>query len=774
MSLRNKFFILFAFFFIAVAGVYQTLPGYLQENTAISQKIIIKDRHGLLVRSYSYGDSYDWISLAEMPEELKELIILAEDKNFYHHSGVDVTSMVRSLWLNLKEFKVVSGASTITQQVYRQSFSINRSITGKFKTILGSLKVERNYSKNQILEKYLNTLPYAQKLVGVKRAGEVLFGKDLHLLSLSEMATLAILPRSPSGLKQRPEKLLNQRNDLIAEYGALRKISAVEISMAQKDPVNFSHDYSGWDNYHFAKNLFQQSEFSGNISSQGRIETTLDLYLQKEVQGILRSQLKELTRFDVHHGAVMVLDNHKGDVLAYVGSQDVLNAKGGQYDALQLKRQPGSALKPLTFALALQEGHKLSNVLPDIPSYYKTGLGQFLPRNYDQSFSGPRLMREALANSLNLPAVALAQDVGIDDLHTFYKAMGLSLDKEASFYGVGMTLGNIEITPYELIQVYSAFARGGKRIKPRFFTNLDVSEVQTPLTPEVAYLISDVLSDKIARREEFGESNPFDLPFAFSVKTGTSTDFRDNWVVGYNRDFTILVWVGNTDQRPMKRVSGITGAGPVLRDVARYLATRFPMKPLPVVSGIQHAEICALSGKKPGPHCQHTKKELFLAGTTPDETCEWHQEVFVKDCRGPMMDQTIKVSILPDDYQAWVTERPEWSVDGQINGQCSFEEKKYQATVVDSSQDAVISKPISGSIYAIDPNIPRSLQKLKISVSRFHRVKNVKWKRNGLPMNFKSPSIDWPIEKGLHEFEAELEFEDGKRSQTPKIEVKVL
>lgn len=759
---------------LGVAGFYQSLPGYLQENKDISQKIIIKDRHGLLVRSYSYGDSYDWLSLSEIPEELKELIILAEDKNFYKHHGVDIKSAMRSAWINLKEMKVVSGASTITQQVYRQSFSIDRSIPGKAKTIIGAFKVERNYSKDQILEKYLNTLPYAQKLVGVRRAGEVLFGKDIHLLSLSEMATLAILPRSPSGLKQRPEKLIRQRNDLLTEYGLLKKISALEISMAHKDPVSFSHDYSGWDNYHYAKNLFQQEDFSSHITSQGRIETTLDLYLQKEVQAILRSQLKVLTKFDVHHGAVMVLDNHHGDVLAYVGSQDVLNAKGGQYDALQLKRQPGSALKPMTFALALLEGHKLSNVLPDIPSYYKTGLGQFLPRNYDQSFSGPRLMREALANSLNLPAVALAQDVGVDDLHTFYKAMGLTLDKEASFYGVGMTLGNIEITPFELIQVYSAFAREGKRIKPRFFFGNEVREIETPLTPQTSYLISDVLSDKIARREEFGESNPFDLPFALSVKTGTSTDFRDNWVVGYNRDFTILVWVGNTDQRPMKRVSGITGAGPVLRDVARYLATRFPMRPVPIVSGIQHAEICALSGKKPGPHCQHTKKELFMAGSTPDETCEWHQEVFVKDCMGPMLDQNIKVSILPDNYQSWVTERPEWSLKGQIDNQCSFEEKQYHSVVATSNLEAVIAKPISGSIYAIDPNIPRSLQKLKISVSRFHQVKDVKWKHNGRQMNFKSPSIDWPMEKGLHQFEAELEFEDGKRSQTPAIEVKVL
>lgn len=771
--LRNKIF--FSVFILAAGLItfYQTLPGHLQENGTAKQRLIIKDRNGLDIRAYTDGETYDWISLSEIPPELVQMIILAEDRNFYSHPGVDVISILRSAYQNLKSFRVVSGASTITQQVYRQGFQIDRGLFGKFKTILGAIKLEQNYTKDQILETYLNTLPYAYQLVGVKRAGEVFFGRDFHLLSLSDMATLAVLPRSPAGLRTRPEQLLNTRNHLLQSYQKFSGANSSEIDFAMKVPLEFLHDTSGWDNYHYAQRLRENPEFYKHIARYGRIDSTLDLYLQKESQAILRSHLKHLQKFDVHHGALVVLENHTGDVLAYVGSHDI-KEKGGQYDALKLHRQPGSALKPLTYALSLMKGKKLSDVLPDIPSYYKTGLGQFLPRNYDQNYSGPRLMREALANSLNLPAVALADEVGVEDLYRFYKEMGLSLPKDASHYGVGMTLGNVEITPLELAQTYTAFANFGLGVNGRFFKNDEVRIFKTPLTKEAAYLISDVLSDNVARREEFGESNPFDLPFALSVKTGTSTDFRDNWVVGYNRDFTILVWVGNTDQQPMKRVSGITGAGPVLRDVAKYLSKRFMMKPLSKVADIESKSICSLSGKLPGPHCSNLKNELFVKDNVPHETCEWHQELIVHDCQEEGQDKKVTIALLPDAYQAWAKMRPEWSVENQISEICLHPEKKFAPLISLNEAKTIISKPLSGSIYALDPNLPRTRQKLKIEISRFHQVKNVKWKLNGKSLEDKTPSIDWPMEKGLHEIEAEVEFQDGELVKTPKVKVKIL
>ncbi len=771
--LRNKLLLVLILFIGGLGFYYQSLPGYLKENDSVNQRLIMKDRNGLDIRAYSSGETYDWMSLSEMPPELVQMIILAEDKHFYSHHGIDLVSTFRSTWQNLKAMKVVSGASTISQQVYRQGFKIDRGLGGKVKTILGAIKLEQNYSKKRILETYLNTLPYAYQLVGVKRAGEVFFGKDLHLLSLSEMATLAVLPRSPSGLRGRREDLLKTRNMILDQFGKINSTDSLEIGLAKKIPVEFLHDTSGWDNYHYAESLRSHPEFSHYIAKHGRVETTLDLYLQKEAHEILRSHLFHLKKFDVHHGALIVIQNQTGDVLAYVGSHDI-KEKGGQYDALKILRQPGSALKPLTYALSLMKGKKLSDVLPDIPSYYKTGLGQFLPRNYDQNYSGPRLMREALANSLNLPAVALADEIGVTDLYQFYKGMGLTLPKEASHYGVGMTLGNVEISPLELAQVYTAFANGGERMEARFFKEEEIKKHSTPLTKEASYLISDVLADKVARREEFGESNPFDLPFSLSVKTGTSTDFRDNWVVGYNRDYTIVVWVGNTDQKPMKRVSGITGAGPVLRDVAKFLSRRTLMKPVQKLVEVETIPICSFSGKLPGQHCQHKKTELFVKGSLPTETCEWHQEILVRDCSQEGHEKRITIALLPDAYQPWLKDHPDWSVEHQVNEQCLNPEKTYQTVASLNETETKIMKPLSGSIYAIDPNIPRPMQKLKIEISRFHHVKHVNWKMNGKTLDPKTPAIDWPMEKGFHEIEAEVEFDDGKKVQTPKVGVRIL
>jgi penicillin-binding protein 1C len=757
-----------------VVAVYRRLPGFLNERQGITQRLFITDKRGNIIRSYSEGESYDWISLEEVPKELIELLILAEDKSYYAHDGIDYKSIARSFWLNLKSGRIVSGASTISQQVYRLGHHIERSYTGKIKTLLGAYKIEQNYSKDQILENYLNTLPYGRRLAGVKRAGEVFFGKDLHLLNLSELATLAVLPRAPSGLRGKTDLLYKKRNQLLDDYGKLKKLIPIDLEIAMKVPVEFRNDFSGWDNYHYTRALTQQRDFPRFVSGHGKVETTLDLELQEEVTAIIKSHLNTLKSFNVGHGAAVVLDNSNGDVLAYVGSQDTQNSKGGHFDALKIKRQPGSALKPLTFALALQKGKKLSDVLPDIPSYYKTGLGQFLPRNYDQSFSGPRLMREALANSLNLPAVALADEVGVHDLYDFYKAMGLSLTKEAHHYGVGMTLGNVEITPLELAEVYTAFARGGLRVKPRFFKAKEMEEIQTPLSEEAAFMISDVLSDKVARREEFGEHNPFDLPFSFSVKTGTSTDFRDNWATGFNRDYTVLVWVGNTDQKPMKRVSGITGAGPILRDIVKFLSKRHLMHPLSKLLSIETHKICALSGLLPGEHCVHTKTELFQKGSAPTDKCKWHQEVLVEDCRYPSDEQKIKIAILPDAYQSWAKEHPEWIVENQIAEICPNEERQYNKISGEQSVATLISKPLAGSIYAIDPNLPRTSQKLKVELNSFHKVKKVFWKVDGKKLEAGTSILNWPMEKGSHSFEADVQFDDGKLVTTPSVEVKVL
>jgi penicillin-binding protein 1C len=574
-------------------------------------------------------------------------------------------------------------------------------------------------------------------------------------------------------LDSKRSLLLKKKNALLKEFYALHPGSSELLLTEEKISPRLGNHYTSWDNYHFITNLMNEKDFESHIH-QGQIETTLDLDLQKEVAGILKNQLLELRHLRVTHGAVVVLENQTGEVLSYIGTHDMQDTDGAQFDALKIKRQPGSALKPLTYALALQKGWTLSHVLPDIPSYYRTGLGQFLPRNYDQKFSGPRLFREALANSLNLPAVALADAIGVNELHFFYKQMGLSLPQVADFYGVGLTLGNVEITPLELAQVYTSFPNSGQKAELKYFKEKESQQSSTPLTAESAFLISNVLSDRVARREEFGEKNPFDLPFEFSVKTGTSTDFRDNWAVGYNQRYTVLVWVGNMDQQSMKKVSGITGAGPVLAKVARFLMKDQFLGTMPKPESLVRTEVCALSGEKPGLFCSHKKEEFFISGSEPKGVCEYHQQVVVRDCRQMGDTERVNVAHLPDAYQVHRDSHPEWSLDYQVARVCPLDERIIEDGIIKTNQPIAIQRPLPGSIFAVDPNIPRQLQKLKIELNQLSDIKYVQWTINGKSETGVGPGLDWPMEKGKHLIHAEVEFKDGHKEVTPDVDVTVL
>lgn len=768
---RFKVFSLFLTLSLVSFGswLYQTTPGFLRNPPGVEERVVFLDRHGLPIRAYAQGENFDWIDLKDVPKEQVDLLILAEDKDFFSHAGIDFKGTLRSLWVNVKSLKIISGASTIDQQVFRLSHQMPRNFLGKLRTLVGAYKLNRRYSKKEILQHYINGLPYAHKISGLKRAAEVFFGKEVQLLSLSEMAVLAVLPRSP-GLLTRThfQKLLHQKkNQLLDRYRSR------DLEFEKKIQVTIRKDYSGWDNYHLVSRLLKRSDFPSQITN-GFVHTTLDSYLQTEVSEILNAQLEELKAFRVNHAAVVVVENETGDVLSYVGSQKLEGGVSGYIDALEVKRQPGSTLKPLTYALALLKGKTLGEVLPDIPSYYKTGLGQFLPRNYDQTYSGPRLMREALANSLNLPAVALADELGVEALYDFYKQMGLDLPKGPEHYGVGLTLGNVEITPLNLAEVYTAFANQGKRVELKYFQKEKTITHITPLEPAISFQINDVLKDTIARREEFGENNPFDLPFEFSVKTGTSTDFRDNWSVGYNRKYTIVVWVGNMDQKSMKKVSGITGAGPVLSKVARFLMKDKFLAREEQPSQIERHEICALSGKMASPHCTHKKTELFLKGSFTQTFCDYHQKVVVKDCHVEGDLKEVSLAILPDAYQAFVSTHPEWSVDYQVSRICTYREALAQLKATATSEKVSITRPLPNSIYAIDPHLPQNLQRLKLELNQFHQVKSVRWKKDGKALSGKDSSLDWTMEKGKHAFEAEVEFLDGRVEKTTPLSVTVL
>jgi penicillin-binding protein 1C len=762
--------------FIIVSILYFKLPAYLTESKDSSQAIVLVDRNGKEIRSYNPHETYDWIEIESVPKEYIDLFLLAEDQNFFHHNGIDLLGSIRSFYLNLKAQKIVSGASTITQQSYRLSHSLPRNFKGKLESILGALKIEQVYSKKKILEHYLNAVPLGKRVVGIKRASEVFFQKHYKNLSLAEIATLAVLPRAPTNLQSKKDrnKLLNLRNKLLKKYQQKFSVDQYQISIDLETPLELFQDYTAWDNYHFAMKVLKDLNFNHYVSEDGRVKTTLDIYLQEEVAQIIKSQIKHLEEYQVQNGAALVLDNETGDILAYVGNSD--NSKlGGQFDALNEKRQVGSTLKPFTYALALNKGASLNKVLPDIPSYYKTGIGQFLPRNYDHEYSGPRLMREALSNSLNLPAVALVDELGVSELYNFLKNIGIQFDKTSDHYGVGLTLGNAEITPLNLLEAYTVFPRKGNRIKPKVFLDEKIETFATPMNSDDATLISHVLNDRTTRREAFGDRNVFDLPFTLSVKTGTSTDFRDNWAVGFNDQFSIIVWVGNMDQKPMKRVSGISGAGPILSNIANYISKSISIPKLSLSENIIEKQICSLSGKAPGKFCHHKKIELFKKTDGELEVCDYHQEYVLNDCHEEGDQIHTGLIQLPSPYLAFVADHPEWSIEGQVLNQC--ESGVASAKLIGKShliEKVAINRPLQDSFYAIDPNIPKEFQKLKVQLNQFTHIKKVIWEIDDKEKINGGPHLDWPLVRGKHKFRAEVIYNDGHKEKTENLNVTIL
>lgn len=749
------------------------LPDYLLSPRESAQVLKIHDRHGIRIKSYAPGESYDWISLADIPTVFVRMILQSEDRNFYTHSGLDLKGSLRSAIINFRNFRILTGASTLSQQVYRLHHKVPRTWKGKIETIVGALLIERKYSKEIILTHYLNSLPYGKRLVGIRRASEVLFGKPVKELSLAEIAVLAVAPRSPSLLlsDRNHSLLIRKRNELLKKYADSYGIANDVLSYELKTKMTLLRDESGWDNYHYVQRIMNDPQMTMYLKT-GSLHTTLDSYLQRDVSLIARAHLAKLRSHNAHNSSVVVLDNNTGDVLAYLGSASVTGDNGNHIDGLLSHRQPGSVMKPFTYALALEKGMPLNSIIPDIPAYYKTGKGQYLPRNYDRDYTGPRLMREALGNSLNLPAVALADTLGVPELYDFLVKLGFSFSRKADHYGVGLTLGNAELTPMELARSYTSFPAGEIMVEPRFLSDVPVIQRPVPISKETAFLIRNVLSDRIARREAFGDGNIFEVPFELSVKTGTSTDFRDNWTVGFNRFYTVLVWVGNMNQEPMKRVSGISGAGPIMTDIMKLLMKNkfVPLENHP--PEITRVEICALSGMSPGKFCSHKSME-FLPRNHNLSVCSYHREILVRSCDYPGDEKKIIVALYPEIYQNFELDHPAWTLAGQTERQC-LSDAAVPVIASASDIDVQISKPLTGSVYAIDPNIPRKFQRLEIQLNRSLNLKTITWKIDNEFYTGSAADFDWQMEKGKHQIEAEVELSDGTHVTTDRVEVTVL
>ncbi|MGH7676189.1 MAG: transglycosylase domain-containing protein, partial [Gemmatimonadales bacterium] len=534
---------------------------------------------------------------------------------------------------NVAAGRVVAGGSTITLQTARLLTGAPRTLAGKVRQILWALRLDAHLAKATILEQYLNRVPLGQGAVGVEAAAALYFGGTAREVSLGQAALLAALASAPS----RDNPLIDSGRARVRRALVLRRLAATgyagpeDVARAAAEPLVALERTTPFLAPHFTTRFLARADDTPHTAPppDGVARTSLDLGLQREVEAEVRHAVDVLRDRVVAHAAAVVLDNPTGDILAWVGSPDFFADTAGQVDMVVSPRQPGSALKPFLYGLAFDRGYTAASVLPDVPRTYHTSLGPYRPRNYDRRFRGPVRAREALASSYNIPAVELVERLGTGALlRTLHLAGFASLDRTPEFYGLGLALGNGDVTLLELANGYRALANAGVwrvvvwRSDGRADGRADRPADRPPvrvMSPQAAALVLDILADPAARVPAFGLNTPLDLPFRAAAKTGTSRHFTDNWAVATTVRFTVAVWVGNFSGRPMQGVGGITGAGPLLHRVALRVARRYApgSLPTPDAVGAVPRRVCRLSGLAATPDCP-TLVEWFAPGTEPE------------------------------------------------------------------------------------------------------------------------------------------------------------
>jgi penicillin-binding protein 1C len=716
----------------AVAAVWVSRPlpqGLLQAG--LQPGVVLRDRSGRLLRDARAADGSRrrWVPLDRIDPDLLAAFLATEDRRFYRHPGVDPVAAVRAARTNLQAGRIVSGGSTITMQLARILRPAPRTWAGKAMQGLWAVRLGRHLDKQTILEQYLNRVPMGQGAVGVESAAALYFGAGAGELSLGQAALLAGLARAPSAdnplVSPGPARL--RRSYALARLRAVGYASADAVLRAGGEPL-LAHP-AGTPFYapHFTTRVLQDLERDGGLASGGW-RTSLDLALQEELESEVRHTVESLADRGAGQAAAVVLDNSRGEILAWVGSPDFWADTAGQVDMVVSPRQPGSALKPFLYALAFDRGFTPASILPDIARVYQTGTGPYRPRNYDRRYHGPVRAREALASSYNVPAVELASRLGVGTLLQTLRLAGFaSLGRSADHYGLGLALGNGDVTLLELANGYRALANGGVW-RPVSWRAGDPDRAVEPgrrlASVRSSALVLDILGDRTARIPGFGIETPLDLPFPAAVKTGTSRHFTDNWAVATTARFTVAVWVGNFNGRPMDGVSGVTGAGPLLHRAVLATARRYPpgALPTPVSAGAVAVKICRLSGMRAGPECPG-ETEWFAPGTEPARRCDWHLPGGIA---------------LPAEYADWAAEASPAGPESPPSAAASRADDRFQ-----------IVSPLDGDHYRVPPGADPHYATVALRAAG-PGTPGARWYVDGRRYRRER----WPLAPGTHRIEA--------------------
>ncbi|WP_394838942.1 penicillin-binding protein 1C [Pendulispora rubella] len=736
---------------VAIVVAFTRQPAELRDRAgSYSQSVRYVDREGGLLREVRADDASRarWIPLEEMGTYARMSMLAAEDRRFYVHAGVDPVAVLRAFASDVWQRRIVSGASTLTMQLARLVRPHPRNLWGKVTEAAFAVRIERALPKDRILEEYMNRAPFGPNLRGLDAASRYYFDKPPRALSLAEAATLAAIPRGPSlYAPTRDEvRVLRRRNRILDRMLAAGVISEEQHRRASDEPLVVRKAKGTFGAPHLVQALMS-GRFEGPPPSDGSpVVTTLDRDLQSEAETETLRAVGSLQKKHVTAASVLVLDNATGEVLAYVGSHGFGDAEhGGQNDGVLARRQPGSTLKPFVYGLGMEERELTSvSLLPDLEMHIELPDGVYAPKNYDERFHGPVRLREALANSYNVPAVWVGQQVGAGRLLERLHALGFhSLDQASDYYGPALALGDGEVTLLELTNAYAAIARGGV-VKPvRFVRGAPsaASEGTRVMPVEMAAVLTDILRDKGARIASFGERSVLDLPFDVAVKTGTSKGFRDNWTVGFTREVTVGVWAGNFDGSAMSGISGITGAGPLFRsvmDAAMRGRPKGSLAPDPDAVSLRAVDVCPLSGGAPTSACPHAIRDYVPRDRSLDP-CTMHESV-----SGRVVER------YPAAFTAWAHAAGREGARGEGKLHLAY--------------------PHDGARFAIDPERPRGLQSISVRIEAPRGVEQAALRIDGqLVARTGSPFVvRWPLEQGTHTFVAEA---NGTSSPPVRVEV---
>lgn len=742
--LRGLIILLFVGVLLAVIagsiGVYQyyriaaSLPDISDLHNRASQfeTTRILDRNGNIL--YEIVDpnagKRTYVPLEKISPYLIAATLATEDKEYYNHGGFDPIAIVRALLQNYVSGETVSGASTITQQLARMLLLTpnernQRTIQRKAREIVLAAEITRRYSKEEILELYLNEINYGSMAYGVEAAAETYFHTTADKLTLAQGSFLAGIPQAPAVydiFTNRDETLRRQEQVLVLMWQDSQEKNCIEV-LANRQPVcvdttaaanaameikayEFTQPsaemrYPHWVNY--VRSILEAQYDPQTIYRSGfTVYTTLDPGLQDQAQKIVSDQVSQLSDKHVTDGALVAIRPSTGEILAMVGSADFYNeAISGQVNMAVSPRQPGSSIKPLTYVAAFEKGWTPSTLIWDVPTDFPPSgnpndtRDPYQPRNYDDRFHGPVTVRTALSNSYNIPAVKTLNFVGIydnpdtpneDGLISFARRLGITTLTRDD-YGLALTLGGGEVPLLQMTGAYSVFANNGRLVPPVAITRIVdhdgnvVFDYKAPAGEQVvrvehAYLISSILSDNAARAPMFGTNSVLNLPFQAAVKTGTTNDYRDNWTIGYTPDLAVGVWVGNADYTPMEHTTGVTGAAPIWAQFMQagiQSLTGGKASPFVKPPGVVERVVCAVSGTEPSEWCPEQRGEYFAADQLPS----------------------------PKDNDLWQKVKVDTWTGLRASSACSdFTEEKFAINVKDASAVKWIKESGDGKAWA--------------------------------------------------------------------------